>query len=100
MYYSKKSGDCYNSVLDVMAAGLYDDGTDDELGKMCDYIASSLGLNEGPISPNGEMECPVMLTDDNEWYVWLAQYGWISLVDLLIRWTFEKKEYENEYGNS
>lgn len=100
MYYSKKNGDCYNSVLDVMAIAMYDDGTDNELEKMCEYIASSLGLNEGPVDPNGDMECPVFLSDDNEWYVWLAQYGWISLVNLLIRWTFEKKEYDNEYGNS
>lgn len=67
---------------------------------MCEYIASSLGLNEGPVNPNGEMECPVMLTDDNDWMIWKAEYGWISLAGLLNLWKIEKKEYDDGFENS
>lgn len=94
-YVSEKNG-VYTDVLAVLELGLYEDG--EELIKIQEWLAETLGLTEGPVDVTGEMCCPIYLTDDGDWMVYKTQYGYVPLVDLLNQWKRELREWREEFG--
>ena len=94
-YISEKNG-VYTDVLAVMELGIYEDP--EESNKICDWLAETFGLTEGPVNPNGEMSCPVELTEDGTYMVYKAEYGYVPFVDLLNNWKIEYRKWKKEFG--